>query len=80
MGENRAPKQSKDAKTIRTRRKNPLLDRRDIDRAMRTFRTSTQANVVHRALDAVVDIEAFQRELDKGFDTLIGSGGFSDRP
>jgi hypothetical protein len=29
-------------------------------------------------LDAVVDLEAFQRELDKGFDVLIGSGGFVD--
>jgi hypothetical protein len=29
-------------------------------------------------LDAAVDLEKFQRELDRGFDVLIGSGGFAD--
>jgi len=40
---------------------------------------STETEAIHRALDAVVDLEAFQRELDKGFDALIGAGGFTDR-
>ena len=42
------------------------------------FNASTETEAIHRALDAVVDLEAFQRELDKGFDVLIGSGGFVD--
>jgi hypothetical protein len=61
------------------RRKNLLLDQSKIDRAKRMFRASTETEAIHRALDAVLDLEAFQRELDRGFDALIGSGGFVDR-
>jgi hypothetical protein len=61
------------------RRKNLLLDQAKIDRAKRILKTATETEAIHRALDAVIDLEAFQRELDKGFDALIGSGGFLDR-
>lgn len=69
------------AKTTRQhiRRKNLLLNQAKIDRAKRIFKASTETEAIHRALDAVADLESFQRELDKGFDVLVGSGGFTDR-
>jgi len=72
-------KRQKPATTVHIRRKNLLLDQSKIDRARRIFQASTETETIHRALDAVADLEAFQRELDKGFDTLIGAGGFTDR-
>ena len=72
-------KRQKPAKGTHIRRKNLLLDQSKIDRARRIFHVSTETEAIHRALDAVVDLEAFQRELDKGFDALIGAGGFTDR-
>ena len=69
----------KPIKRSQIRRKNLLLDQFKIDRARRIFHVSTETEAIHRALDAVVDLEAFQRELDKGFDALIGAGGFTDR-
>jgi hypothetical protein len=72
-------KRYKSARNGRIRRKNLLLDQSKIDRARRIFHVSTETEAIHRALDAVVDLEAFQRELDKGFDALIGAGGFTDR-
>jgi len=66
------------AKAVHIRRKNLLLDQLRIDRAKRIFKVSTETEAIHRALDAVADLEAFQRELDKAFDVLIGSGGFVD--
>jgi putative antitoxin of VapBC-like toxin-antitoxin system len=65
-------------KSAHIRRKNLLLDQSKIDRARRIFHAPTETETIHRALDAVLDLEAFQRELDKGFDALIGSGGFAD--
>jgi len=56
-----------------------LLDQLKIDRAERIFKTSTETEAIHRSLEAATGIEAFQRELDKAFDALIGSGGFIDR-
>ena len=61
------------------RRKNLLLDQTKIDRARRIFGTSTETEAIHRALDAAADLAAFQRELDEGFDALVGRGGFVDR-
>jgi hypothetical protein len=72
-------KRRKPAKRTHIRRKNLLLDQSKIDRARRIFQVSTETEAIHRALDAVVDLEAFQRELEKGFDALIGAGGFTDR-
>ena len=64
--------------SVHIRRKNLLLDQVRIDRAKRIFRASTETEAIHRALDAAADLEAFQGELDKAFDALIGSGGFVD--
>ena len=72
-------KRQKSARSAHIRRKNLLLDQSKIDRARRLFHVSTETEAIHRALDAVVDLEAFQRELDKGFDALIGAGGFTNR-
>jgi hypothetical protein len=72
-------KRQKPSKSGHIRRKNLLLDQSKIDRARRIFHVSTETEAIHRALDAVVDLEAFQRKLDKGFDALIGRGGFTDR-
>lgn len=72
-------KRQKPAKGAHIRRKNLLLDQTKIDRARRIFQVSTETETIDRALDAVVDLEVFRRELDKGFDTLIGAGGFTDR-
>jgi hypothetical protein len=60
------------------RRKNLLLDQAKIDRARRIFKTATETDAIHRALDAAADLDAFQQELDRGFDALIGAGGFVD--
>jgi hypothetical protein len=79
MSKARIGKRQKPVKREHIRRKNLLLDQSKIDRARRIFRVSTETEANHRALDAAVDLEAFQRELDKGFDALIGAGGFTDR-
>jgi hypothetical protein len=67
------------SKSVRIRRKNLLLDQAKIDRAKRIFKASTETDAIHRALDAVADLEAFHAELNRGFETLIGRGGFTDR-
>ena len=67
------------AALIRIRRKNLLLDQSKIDRAKRIFHATTETEAIHRALDSVADLEEFHRELDRGFDALIGKGGFTDR-
>jgi hypothetical protein len=72
------PERRKPGKLVRIRRKNLLLDQTKIDRAKRVFRAATETEAIHRALDAVADFEEFQRELDKGFNKLIGMGGFTD--
>ena len=61
------------------RRKNLLLDQTKIDRARRIFRAPTETEAIHRALDAVADLEDFRVQLDAGLETLIGAGGFDDR-
>lgn len=66
------------AKLASIRRKNLLLDQAKIDRARRIFKSATETDTIHRALDAAADLDAFQRELDRGFDALIGAGGFVD--
>ena len=73
------PHSRKSGAASRIRRKNLLLDQNKIDKAKRIFRAATETEAIDRALDAVCDLEAFQRELDKGFDNLIGRGGFTDR-
>jgi hypothetical protein len=61
------------------RRKNLLLDQRKIDQARRIFKSTTDTDAIHQALDAAADLAAFRRELDRGFGALLGGGGFVDR-
>lgn len=74
-----AAAQRRSSRPSSIRRKNLLLDQAKIDRARRIFKAATETEAIHRALDAAGDLEDFQRELDAGFDALIGGGGFSDR-
>jgi hypothetical protein len=61
------------------RRKNLILDQVKIDQAKAVLGTATETETITRALDAINDIAAFRRELDNGFDDLVGGGGFTDR-
>lgn len=70
---------ARDGQRRTIRRKNLLLDQRKIDHARRIFKSDTDTEAIHRALDAAADLAAFQRQLDRGFDVLVGSGGFVDR-
>ena len=71
------PRRNTQRRTIR--RKNLLLDQQKIDHARRIFKSNTDTEAIHRALDVAADLAAFQRELDRGFDALVGGGGFVDR-
>ena len=71
------PRRNSQRRSIR--RKNLLLDQRKIDHARRIFKSTTDTEAIHRALDVAADLAAFQRELDRGFDALVGGGGFVDR-
>ena len=61
------------------KRKNLILNQSKIDRAKRIFRVATETEAIDRALDQAADLEKFRRELDQGFETLVGKGGFKDR-
>ena len=73
----RRPRRNAERRSIR--RKNLLLDQQKIDHARRIFKSNTDTEAIHRALDVAADLAAFQRELDRGFDALVGGGGFVDR-
>jgi hypothetical protein len=60
------------------RRKNLILDQAKIDRARKVLGAATETEAITRALDAVNDLAQFQAELDRGFDSLIGRGGFGN--
>ena len=76
-GNTRRPGQNAGRRSIR--RKNLLLDQQKIDHARRIFKANTDTEAIHRALDVAADMAAFQQELDRGFEALIGGGGFVDR-
>ena len=61
------------------KRKNLILNQSKIDRAKRIFRVSTETEAIDHALDQAADLEKFRRELDRGFETLLGKGGFKNR-
>jgi hypothetical protein len=61
------------------KRKNVVLDQTKIDRAKRIFGVTTETEAIDRALDEAADLAAFRRELDRGFQELLGKGGFRDR-
>ncbi len=60
------------------RRKNLFVDQRKIDRAKQVFGVATETEAIDRALDLAEDFAAFQREIDRGMETLVGRGGFVD--
>jgi hypothetical protein len=61
------------------KRKNLILDQAKIDRAKEILGVATETEAISRALDAINDLAAFRVELDRGFDDLVGRGGFTDR-
>lgn len=61
------------------RRKNLFIDQRRIDRAKALLRAETETETIDRALALVEDFAAFQEEMDRGLNDLVGKGGFTDR-
>jgi hypothetical protein len=61
------------------RRKNLFIDQRRIDRAKALLHTETETETIDRALALVEDFAAFQADVDRGLDDLVGAGGFVDR-
>jgi len=63
----------------RRRRKNLYIDQRRIDRVKALLHTDTETATIDRALALAEDFAAFQGEVDRGLQELIGRGGFVDR-
>jgi len=61
------------------RRKNLFIDQRRIDRAKALLHAETETETIDRALALVEDFAAFQQEIDRGLNDLVGKGGFVDR-
>jgi hypothetical protein len=61
------------------RRKNLFIDQRRIDRAKALLHAETETETIDRALALVEDFAAFQAEVDRGLDELVGKRGFVDR-
>ncbi|HZF11813.1 MAG TPA: hypothetical protein VFE33_23750 [Thermoanaerobaculia bacterium] len=66
------------AKPSHLKRKNLILDQCKIDRAKHLLGVTTETEAITRALDAVTEMAQFQAEVEAGFDTLVGAGGFVD--
>ena len=62
----------------RRRRKNLYIDQRRLDRVKAVFETKTETETVERALALAEDFAAFQAEVDRGLQALVGRGGFVD--
>ena len=60
------------------KRKNVVLDQIKIDHAKRIFAVDTETEAIDLALKQALDLSQFWRDLDRGFDKLIGKGGFKD--
>lgn len=60
------------------RRKNILIDQRRIDRVKVFLQTEKDTETIDRALALVEDLAAFQVEVDRGLEELVGKGGFVD--
>ncbi|MFZ5624077.1 MAG: hypothetical protein ACOY71_06560 [Gemmatimonadota bacterium] len=60
------------------RRKNLILDQGKMDRAKELLGASTETEAITRALDAVTELARFRAELETGFRSLVGRGGFED--
>jgi len=66
------------AKLSQLKRKNLILDQQKIDRAKQLLGAVTETEAITRALDAVAEMAQFEAELEAGFDSLVGAGGFVD--
>jgi len=64
--------------SARRRRKNIYIDQRRIDRVKALLQAETETETIERALAIAEDFTAFQAEIDRGLDALIGRGGFRD--
>lgn len=64
--------------TTRRRRKNIYIDQRRIDRVKALLRAETETETIERALALAEVFTAFQAEIDRGLDQLVGHGGFRD--
>jgi hypothetical protein len=54
------------------------LNQEKIDRAREIFGVTTDTEAIDLALDAANDLALFQAEVNTGFKTLLGKGGFTD--
>ena len=61
------------------KRKNVVLDQTKINRAKRIFDVDTETEAIDLALKQALDLSEFWRDLDRGFNKLIGKGGFKDQ-
>ena len=63
---------------VRRRRKNLYIDQHRMDRVKALLHAETETETVERALALAEDFAAFQLEVDRGLDRLVGRGGFVD--
>ena len=61
------------------KRKNVVLDQIKINRAKRIFDVDTETEAIDLALKQALDLSEFWRDLDRGFNKLLGRGGFKDQ-
>ena len=61
------------------KRKNVVLDQIKINRAKRIFDVDTETEAIDLALKQALDLSEFWRDLNRGFNKLIGQGGFKDQ-
>jgi len=61
------------------RRKNLFIDQRRLDRVKALLNTETETDAIDRALALAEDLAAFEAEVNRGLETLVGRGGFVDR-
>jgi hypothetical protein len=66
------------AKPSHLKRKNLILDQQKIDRARELLGAATETEAITRALDAVAEMAQFEAEVEAGFDSRVGVGGFVD--
>jgi hypothetical protein len=61
------------------RRKNLFIDQRRLDRVKALLNTETETDTIDRALALAEDFVAFEAEVTRGLESLVGRGGFVDR-
>lgn len=61
------------------RRKNLFIDQRRLDRVVALLNTETETEAVDRSLAIAEDFAAFEAEVHRGLNGLVGRGGFVDR-